>query len=110
MPDQTHLQTWDEKQSPSSLSMEGFSLVAGSNLLSEEMSAQLKQLQGQELMASHLETLQVLEPSTLPLMWISGSKFTLYPDPQCDPQWFTCLHYGCVFIPPFPSKNPVCLV
>lgn len=71
----------DPKQPPQSLSLDGFSLVGGSDVISAEVSAQLKQLQDQELIASHLEALQVLEKSALPLMWISGSKFTLYPAP-----------------------------
>ena len=50
-------------------------------MFTEEVSSQLKQLQDQELTASHLEALQVVEKSALPLMWISGSKFTLYPAP-----------------------------
>ena len=85
----THVQMWDEKQSPQSLSLEGLSLVAGRDLFSEEVTAQLKELQGQDLVASHLEALQVLESSSLPLMWITGAKFTLYPDPLCNTQRFT---------------------
>lgn len=88
------MQVWDEKQSPQSLSLEGFSLVAGRDLFSEEVTAQLKELQGQDLVASYLEALQVLEPSSLPLMWISGAKFTLYPDPPCNTQQLTYSEYS----------------
>lgn len=81
-------------------------------MFSEEVSAQLKRLQDQELIASHLEALQVLERSALPLMWISGSRFTLYPAPQCSSPLFTVDYLLTLTIraciPPFfPSKDLV---